>query len=48
MTPFEMAQKYYPKLWDINRIQALTVAVKLTPEEYKQITGEDYAAPTTT
>lgn len=42
MTAFEMALKYYPKLWDINRIKTLTSAGKLTPEEYKQITGEDY------
>jgi hypothetical protein len=48
MTPLEMAQKYYPKLWDINRIKALTAAGKLTADQYKQITGEDYTAPTTT
>lgn len=42
MTVFEMAQKYYSKLWDINRINALYEAGKLTKEQYKEITGEDY------
>lgn len=44
MNVFELAQKYYPSLWDINRLKALVVANKLTAEEYKLITGEDYTA----
>ncbi len=43
MTTFEMAQKYYPELWNIERLRALVAAGKLTPEEYQQITGETYA-----
>lgn len=43
MTAFEMAQKYYPELWNIERLRALVAAGKLTPEEYQQITGETYA-----
>ena len=43
MNVFELAKKYYPALWDINRLKALVVANKLTTEEYKLITGEDYA-----
>lgn len=43
MTAFEMAQKYYPKLWNIERLRALVAADKLTFEEYQQITGERYA-----
>lgn len=37
-----LAQKYYPKLWDIDRIKALVVAGKLTEADYKEITGETY------
>ena len=43
MNVFELAQKYYPALWDTNRLKALVAANKLTAEEYKMITGEDYA-----
>ena len=42
MSVFEMAQKYYPKLWNIDRLKALMKAGKLTAEEYKKITGTDY------
>lgn len=37
-TVFEMAKEYYPRLWDINRINALYKAGKLTEEEYKELT----------
>lgn len=37
MTAFEMAKKYYPRLWDINRINALYKTGKLTEEEYNLI-----------
>ena len=40
-TVFEMAQKYYPRLWDINRINALYEAGKLTEEEYNTITNNE-------
>lgn len=33
MNVYELAKKYYPKLWDEGRIQALTAAGKLTEEE---------------
>lgn len=42
MTVFEMAKNYYPRLWDINRIKQLVEAGKITPEQYKEITGEDF------
>ncbi len=42
MSVFEMAKKYYPKLWDKKRLATLVKAGKLTAEEYKEITGEDY------
>ena len=40
MTVFEMAKKYYPRLWSIERINALYEAGKLTEEEYLHLTGE--------
>lgn len=42
MTAFEMAQKYYPVLWNKERLRALVAADKLTPDEYREITGEIY------
>ena len=41
MSVFEMAKKYYPRLWDRDRIERLAEAGKLTEEEAKEITGED-------
>ena len=37
-TVFEMAKEYYPRLWGIDRINALYEKGKLTEEEYKEIT----------
>lgn len=37
MTVFEMAKKYYPRLWSKNRIDVLHDAGKLTDEEYAEI-----------
>lgn len=41
MTVYEMAEKYYPRLWSIERIKALVKAGKLTEVEFIEITGED-------
>ena len=41
MTVYEMAKKYYPRLWPIERIEALYKAGKLTEEEYKEIVGRE-------
>ena len=38
MNVFELAKKYYPLLWPIERLDALLAAGKLTHEEYIQIT----------
>ncbi len=40
MTVFELAQKYYPRLWDKSRIDALVAAGRLTEAEAKEITAE--------
>lgn len=37
MTVYEMAKKYYPRLWSADRIEALYKAGKLTEEEYNDI-----------
>lgn len=42
MSVYELAKKYYPKLWDIARLETLVAAGKLTPAEFKEITGEEY------
>lgn len=39
MTVFEMAQKYYPRLWDDNRLRQLVDVGRLTEEEYQTIVG---------
>ena len=36
-TPFEMAQEYYPRLWSVDRIEALYKKGLLTKEEYNSI-----------
>lgn len=38
-----LAIKYYPRLWNINRLKALVAAGKLSEEDYKEITGKEYA-----
>lgn len=43
MTVFEMAKKYYPEFWNNERLIALVEAEKLTLDEYKEITGIEYA-----
>ena len=43
MTVKEMSIKYYPALWNIERLKALVAANKLSEIDYKEITGEDYA-----
>ena len=37
MNVFEMAKKYYPKLWDIERLTTLVNAGKLTVDEFNAI-----------
>lgn len=37
MTVYETAQKYYPRLWSVERIEALYKSGKLTEEEYNTL-----------
>lgn len=40
MSVYEMAQKYYPRLWSIERIEALYMKGKLTEEEYTSLVNK--------
>jgi len=37
MTVYELAQKYYPRLWNKSRLDALLAAGKLTQKEYDSL-----------
>ena len=41
MTTYELAKKYYPRLWSMERIEALYKAGKLTKEEYNSIINSE-------
>lgn len=41
MSVYEMAKKYYPRLWDKDRLDALVEAGRLTRAEADEIVGED-------
>ena len=43
MNVYELAKKYYPKLWDRTRIEALAAAGKLTEDQAREITRETNA-----
>ena len=43
MSVYEMAKKYYPVLWDIDRIRQLVEAKRLTSQEGAEITGEEFS-----
>ena len=40
----EMAEKYYPRLWSVNRLKALVEAEKMDEADYNRITGFVYPA----
>lgn len=40
MTTYELAQKYYPRLWSAERIDALVAAGKLTKAQAAKIKKE--------
>ncbi len=42
MSVKDLAKKYFPKLWDIDRLRALVNAGKLTEAEFEEITGEKW------
>lgn len=42
MSAYEMAKKYYPQRWGIDRLRVLVEKGKLTPEQFEEITGQPY------
>jgi hypothetical protein len=42
LNAYELAKKYYPQFWDKDRLRKLVKKGKLSTEEYKKITGEEY------
>lgn len=41
MSVYELAQKYYPRLWDRARLEALLAAGRLSQEEFDQLVGRE-------
>lgn len=41
MSVYELAQKYYPRLWDKARLEALVEAGRLTEDEMADIVNEE-------
>lgn len=41
MTVYEFARKYYPRLWDRERLEALLAAGRLSQEEFDQLVGRE-------
>ena len=41
MTVYELARKYYPRLWDRERLEALLAAGRLRQEEFDQLVGRE-------
>lgn len=39
---YELAKKNYPSLWNKEMIRNLVEKGRITAEQYKDITGEDY------
>lgn len=44
MSVKELAKKYFPRLWGLDRLISLVEAEKLTKEDFKEITGEEWEA----
>lgn len=38
----ELAKKYYPRLWDDERLKLLVERGQMTEEEYAEVTGKEY------
>lgn len=41
MSVYELAQKYYPRLWDRDRLEALLAAGRLSQEEFDRLVGRE-------
>ena len=41
MSVYELAKKYYPRLWDRERLEALLEAGRLSQSEFDQLVGAE-------
>lgn len=41
MSVYELAQKYYPRLWNRERLEALLAAGRLSQEEFDRLVGAE-------
>lgn len=41
MSVYELAQKYYPRLWDKERLEALLAAGRLSQAEFDKLVGTE-------
>lgn len=41
MSVYELAQKYYPRLWDRERLEVLLAAGRLSQEEFDRLVGRE-------
>lgn len=41
MSVYELAQKYYPRLWDRERLEALLAAGRLSQDEFDRLVGRE-------
>lgn len=41
MSVYELAQKYYPRLWDRERLEALLAAGRLSQEEFDRLVDRE-------
>ena len=41
MSVYELAKKYYPRMWDRERLEALLAAGRLSQEEFDQLVGTE-------
>ena len=41
MSVYELAQKYYPRLWARDRLEALLAAGRLSQEEFDSLVGAE-------
>ncbi|MEK5528525.1 XkdX family protein [Viridibacillus sp. FSL R5-0468] len=42
MDYYAIVERYYPKYYTKDQVKVFVVAEKITPEEYKEITNENY------
>jgi uncharacterized XkdX family phage protein len=46
MDYYGICKRYYPKYYSVDDVKVFVAAGKITEEQFKEITGMDYIAPT--